>query len=137
MKTFTFRYDPKTSLSGMFDEFKKAVKHGASRPRSNELTASSVAALLTAMTAVRIELFYAIAKQKPESVYQLAKFLGRDPANVLREVKALEGMGLITLKTFKGEGREKLKPVANYDRVVFDFGQARSTGPIKTPKDAA
>ena len=44
----------------------------------------------------------------------------KDPGNVLKDVKALEGLGLIRLVPVKGE-RERLKPEALFDKIVFEF----------------
>ncbi|OFZ82882.1 MAG: hypothetical protein A2603_11825 [Bdellovibrionales bacterium RIFOXYD1_FULL_55_31] len=50
----------------------------------------------------------------------------RDHANVLRDVKVLERLGLIQLVTEKEGERERMRPVALYDRIIFDFGDAKS-----------
>jgi predicted transcriptional regulator len=78
------------------------------------------------MTESRLQVFYGIADQQPTSIYQLAQLLKRDQANVLRDVKTLEAMRLIRLESEKDGDRERLRPVANYDRIVFDFGAAAS-----------
>ena len=127
MKTFTFRFDPKASMDGMFDRFKEAAKSRKPQIRSDEMRSNSVAAMLSSMTAGRIELFYTIANSKPDSVYQVAQLLKRDAANVLRDVKILEGIGLVSLITEKDGGRERSRPVADYDRILFDFGAASKT----------
>jgi predicted transcriptional regulator len=80
------------------------------------------------MTAGRIQLFYAIANQKPDSMYQLAQLLGRDHPNVIRDVKVLEGVGLVKLVSEKDGERERSRPVALYDRLIFDFGKAGISG---------
>ncbi len=124
MKTFTFKYNPSASLEGMFDRFEKAIKTGEKHIKSDELTSDSIENIFAAMSKGKLELFYAIAQKKPESLYHLAQIVGRDPSNVFREVKSLEGLHLVKLEAISGEGREKLKPVALYDRIIFDFGAA-------------
>ena len=42
MKTFTFRYDPKASLDGMFDSFKEVVRTHKSQIHSDEMRSNSV-----------------------------------------------------------------------------------------------
>lgn len=135
MKTFTFRYDPKASMDDTFERMKKAAKTGTPDIHDDELTSNSFEALLSSMTAGRVELFYAVANHKPDSIYQLAQLLKRDQANVLRDVKTLEGMGLLKLVPEKDGERERLRPVANYDRILFDFGATAS--PKGKPSDVA
>ena len=67
-------------------------------------------------------------------MYQLAQMLKRDQANVLRDVKALEAMNLVKLIAEQDGDRERHRPVANYNRIVFDFGAAGVSG---KPKRAA
>lgn len=128
MKTFTFRYDPKATSDELFARLLKAAKTGVPNIRKNEISSNSIHALLTTMTEGRLQSFYAIAEYRPTSMYQLAQLLKRDQANVLRDVKALEAMKLIELVAERDGDRERLRPVANFDRIVFDFGAASASG---------
>lgn len=107
MKTFTFRY---------------VINPSSMPPEPGESHLNSIPNILSLMSAVRIQLFYAIGNHRPESMYHLAQLLKRDHSNVIRDVKALEGLGLIQLLAEKSGERERLRPVALYDRIVFDFG---------------
>jgi predicted transcriptional regulator len=66
-------------------------------------------------------------EKKPSSLTELAHLLKKDYANVWKDVQVLEGLGIIKLK--KGEQSKEIKPVALYDRIVFDLpvGKAIST----------
>ena len=130
MKTFTFRYDPNASVNSMFNDFEQAIKTKKKEIHSDEIISQSIEAILSSMTKTRLDLFYCIANEKPVSLYQLAQILNRDQANVLRDAKALEEIGVIELKNIQDGNREKLTPVALYDRIVFDFGEASKT--VKT-----
>ena len=59
----------------------------------------------------------AIKDAKPESIYQLAKLLGRVQANVHKDVQELAGLGIIELKKVRkiGQKRESLHPEYNWD----------------------
>jgi predicted transcriptional regulator len=140
MKTFTFRYQSKATPKDLFARLEKAAKTRIRDVEKDEASSNSIPAILSTMSAGRIQLFYTIADQKPESMYQLAQFLSRDPANVTRDVKVLEGLGLIELVIEKDGERERSRPVALYDRLIFDFGQARArTAPSRrgSPKKSA
>jgi predicted transcriptional regulator len=123
-QTFTFRYDPAATPQDLFARFERAMKTGKPDIRRHELSSNSISALLSLMTASRIHLFYAIANSRPESLYALAKGINRDQANVLKEAKLLEGIGLIKLVAEADGGRERLRPISRYYRIVFDFGMA-------------
>ncbi len=131
MKTFTFRYNPKSTPKNMFSRLEKAAKSHVADIEKDEALSNSINAMLSTMTAGRIQLFYAIADQKPESIYNLAQILERDHANVIRDVKILEGLGLVRLDAKKDGERERLRPVALYDRLIFDFGKASVIPPRK------
>ena len=97
-------------------------KTGVTDIHKDEISSNSIPAILSAMTEGRLQVFYGVADYQPASMYQLAQFLKRDSANVLRDVKTLEAMRLVKLVSEKDGDRERLRPVATYDRIVFDFG---------------
>lgn len=131
MKTFTFRYDPSATPNDLFARVARAAKTGVADIRKDVTSSNSIHAILSAMTEGRLQVFYAVADHRPTSMYQLAQVLKRDQANVLRDVKALEAMKLIKLMSEMDGDRERLRPVANYDRIVFDFGAAGMSGKRK------
>jgi len=67
--------------------------------------------------AERVRMIQIIRDQKPESIYQLAKLLGRALPNVHRDVHELAEYGIIELKKSrkKGQKRESLLPEYNWD----------------------
>lgn len=61
-----------------------------------------------------------IAKtKKPESIYHLAKLLGRDFKAVRHDVKILEKFGFIELVSSTKKGRERLQPIVDADQVII------------------
>lgn len=134
MKTFTFRYDPTATPTHLFADVARSAKSGATHARAirkDEMSSNSIHAILAVMTEGRLQVFYTIADHQPASLNQLAQILKRDQANVLRDVRTLEAMKLVTLLTEKDGERERLRPVVNYDRIVFDFGAARDASKRK------
>ncbi|MFA5857221.1 MAG: hypothetical protein WC867_07700 [Candidatus Pacearchaeota archaeon] len=60
-----------------------------------------------------------IAKTKqPESIYHLAKLLGRDFKAVRHDIKLLEEFGFIELISSHKNGRERLRPVVDADKLI-------------------
>jgi predicted transcriptional regulator len=58
-----------------------------------------------------------IREKRPDSIYHLAKLLGRTTANVQRDVRELADLGIIELKKAKkkGQKREVVTPEYNWD----------------------
>lgn len=120
-KVFTFRYDPhETNLS---KRMLRAAKNRTQDVHPDEIVCTNFKDLLEIASEARLKLLQTVIEDKPESLYALAQKLDKDQSYVLRESKVLEGLGLIELKRSSGdEGRQKLKPVALYDKVVIDCG---------------
>lgn len=118
MKTFTFRFAPDEPSVGT--RIKKALK-GERYVRPDELVSRNLAVLLQMATQTRLEIFYMIVKNKPHSIYELSEKLEKSQPYILKEVKILEGLGLITLKKELDGNRERLRPVALYSNIIFDF----------------
>lgn len=120
MKTFTFRFAPmRGSLS---KRLLQAAKSRKIEVRDNELLCSNYKDLLEVATESRLEILRVIAREKPTSLYELAKLLDKDQSYVLKEAKILAGMGIIQLKKEKSGSRERLRPVPLFDNVVIDCG---------------
>jgi len=80
---------------------------------------TSLAAVAKALSPARLELLGAILKQKPGSIYALAKFVERDFKNVYSDVKLLCEIGLVELKP-TGK-RDSAKPGAKYSGFEVDL----------------
>ena len=120
MKVFKFRYERSPRKSAL-EAMKWAIATGHADIRDDEMICDSMDAMLKLMSRSRFDVFAAIVEHKPSSLYELAKALEKDPGNVLRDAKALEALGLIRLVTLKDGDREKLRPQALYDKIVFEF----------------
>ncbi len=120
MKIFTFRYEKKPKKSALA-AMRNAVKTGKPDIQGDELVCDSMDAMLKIMSKARFEVFTAVVEGKPDSLYELAEILGKDHANVLRDVKSLESLGLIKLVSLKDGGRERFKPESLYDKIVTEF----------------
>jgi predicted transcriptional regulator len=69
------------------------------------------------ITGSRVELLSAIRHQKPKSIQELAKFVGRDFKNVYQDVKLLSEFGIIELKEMGP--RKSSTPVSLYSELVI------------------
>ena len=57
--------------------------------------------------------------KQPESLYKLAKLIGRDFKAVRHDVKILERYGFIELISSYKKGRERLRPIVDIDQLVI------------------
>ena len=119
MKTFTFRYSPNEPSIG--SRLKEAVQ-GKPYVRPDEMVSRSLKGLLTVASESKLEIFEAILREKPASVYELSEKVGKNQSYVLKEVRVLEGLGLIRLHRENVGGRERLRPEALYSKIIIDCG---------------
>ena len=71
-----------------------------------------------------ISVLMAILNSNPHSIYQLAKIVDRDLANIKKIVAFFEEIGAIHIKEEKVSGRTVKRPVVDYDRVEFNLSAA-------------
>lgn len=124
MRTFTFRFDPTATLKDAFDKMMSAATSSKPHIEKHQIRSASLKSLLAVATENRLRLFRLIHLHHPASVYDLAKLFERDLSYVSKEVRILEGLGLIKLESEFVQGRERKRPVALYDRIVVDFDLA-------------
>ena len=127
MKTFTFKYRP-DAVTDAFRRLKRAVKSRKPDLNPDVMFCDSYDAMTSLMTEARFDAIESIKEHNPDSMYQLAKILKRDQANVFRDVKALVEIGILELEAIKKDGRELQKPIFLYDRRVFEWQPAKASG---------
>jgi predicted transcriptional regulator len=120
MKAFKISIE-KIPLSSTIKALKRAIETGIPNIRRDELVCDSVETMLKIMSRSKFEAFAAIVEHKPNSVLELAKILGKDAGNVSRDVKSLKALRLIELIEEKDGERVRMKPVAKYQQIIFDF----------------
>ena len=78
---------------------------------------TSISDLNKILTPARLRLIRTIKKKNPRSISVLAKLLGRDRANVYRDLKYLEGLGLIFLEEHKME----TTPIFDFEKIHVEI----------------
>jgi len=140
---FIFRYDPTSSFEGMFEEFWKAVDGKVSKVEPNIVRSNSIEALTGNMTKNRLRMFKAIVEQQPANLSELASLLQKDYSMIRTDAKILEGMGLIELRGLSKKASnsngvdikyKEVKPIALYNRIVFDFPLIETTASVASKK---
>ncbi|MEK6872087.1 MAG: hypothetical protein AABX16_04250 [Nanoarchaeota archaeon] len=96
------------TFSGLFKKIKGTQSKNTEVSELRQLLSNEKARLLH------------ICKTKsPESIYMLAKLLGRDFKAVRHDIKFLEKYGFIELISSHKHGRERLKPVVDVDQLII------------------
>jgi len=108
------------SLKEFADTWKRLEK-GEKIRRHEALYFESIDALRSVLTDKRLAVLKAIKKHKPNSIYELAKILGRDLKNVNEDVKLLADLGLIKLEKAKSN-RKRTIPTVDYGKIVLEIG---------------
>jgi len=67
----------------------------------------------------KARMLHIIKSKEPESIYKLAKLLGRDFKAVRHDIRLLEKFGFIELISSHKHGRERIRPVLDADQVVI------------------
>jgi len=108
-------------LDSLKSHWKEALKGElTSIQKPGVLVFTSLAAAAKVLSPARLELLGAVIKQKPSSIYALAKLLDRDFKNVHSDVRILTEVGLLELSTPTGK-REAIIPRAKYTELEFDL----------------
>jgi len=110
-KTFIFKYEPTISLEKMGEDMLKAVRTSKPSVHLHQISFASIKDITEEFISPRPKLFACLVEKQPQSLYQLAKLLNRDYANVYKDVKSLVAMGVIKLEK---EG-ERIKPIPLYE----------------------
>lgn len=106
--------------SDFFKDIDKVLKSGKgmNKKAENTLTFDSVKTFNNIMTVNKIQILRAISQLRPESVYQLAITLGREPQHVLKDCRQLESYKFIKLEE-TNTGRNSIRPVLTFDYDVI------------------
>lgn len=87
-----------------------------SRFKGNK-SSSDISNLRQLLSDERARLIHVIKTKKPDSIYELAKILGRDFKAVRYDIRLLESFGLVELISTHKKGRELLTPVIDIDQL--------------------
>lgn len=68
------------------------------------------------LTNKRLQLIKAIKKYSPQSIYELARIVDRDPKSVNIDIRVLNKLGMIGLKR-TDKKRENIIPTVKYDEI--------------------
>lgn len=101
----------RSAFSALFHMFSKADLYG------------EVAEVRALLSNERARIIHTIKENHPESVYSLAKTLGRDFKSVRKDITLLQHFGIIRLirTVKKGQKRQSLKPILQLDTLQLNI----------------
>ena len=103
-----------------FRDVFKAVQAGRRVKQSDGVYFTSLEAARNLLTPGRLALLRAIRRERPGSIYQLAKLTGRDLKNVQQDLRLLETYGLVRVTRGRGVGRRTVKvPETLFDEITL------------------
>jgi|SRR3989338_1024084 len=100
--------------AGTFSSIFKMIK-GSTKTTKN----SDISNLRQLLSNEKSKLLHVCKTKKPQSIYELAKLLGRDFKAVRHDIKILEKFGFIELISSHKKGRERLRPVVDADKIII------------------
>jgi len=80
---------------------------------------SEISQIRNLLSNEKARLLHICKTKQPESIYGLAKLLGRDFKAVRQDIKILEQFGFIELVTSHKQGRERLRPIVDAEKVII------------------
>ena len=89
--------------------------------RDDSLVFESYEAFRKILTPERLRILQVIREKEPRSVYELAKVLGRDRRNVIKDLEILETLGLVEFSEEERGKRKSRRPVVPYDEIVVSI----------------
>ncbi len=102
-------------------EWKQAIRgEKKSLQQHNVVIFTNLESVAKVFSKSRIEILQTIVKEKPHSIYELAKILNRDFKNVHTDVRILNEIGLVELKENENN-RTGLTPIALFSGIELDW----------------
>ena len=119
MKTMTFKYRPNNRKKSLAD-MEKAI---AGKPQVFEDTIffESLDLVDSFINPMKAKIIRAIQKHSPQS---LAQILDKDQGYIQKEVKFLEGLGVLEIESVKDAGRTRSVPKVLYDKFIIDLNES-------------
>jgi predicted transcriptional regulator len=102
-------------------EVMEKIKKGEKVKPYRGVSFGSVESFREFFTPKRLQLLRIVKHVQPDSIYELAKLTKRDFKSVNTDIKILEKYGIIETKKIAANGRYKIKPIFEYDKVNVEI----------------
>jgi predicted transcriptional regulator len=103
-----------------FAETWKSLGTGKKVRKEEGIYFESIDDMRAVLTNNRLAILRAIRENKPKSVYELSKMLGRNLKNVNEDLKLLAEIGLVSLEATT-KGRKRISPHVDYAKITLEI----------------
>lgn len=100
----------------------EALARGDKVKKQRGLYFENLDAFRRILTEKRLELLHVVKRDKPDTIHELSRLLGRDVKNVSNDLKYLAELGLVSLdkNANTGEGR-RVTPRISYEKIRLEI----------------
>ncbi|RLI89129.1 MAG: ArsR family transcriptional regulator [Archaeoglobales archaeon] len=85
-----------------------------------KIVVESLDVLRKVLTPERLRILHTIKEKQPESIYELAKLLGRDRSSVVKDLEYLKLLGFVEFEEVRDK-RDKKRPIVAYDEIKISI----------------
>ena len=98
----------------------KRLEGGRKVKKEEAIYFDSIDTMRAVLTNNRLLVLRTIKERSPNSVYELAKILGRDLKNVNQDLKLLAEMGLVVLEK-REDDKKRVVPHVDYNKILLEI----------------
>jgi len=109
IRTITLKQDA-SGFSAFFSRFRGEKAHES----------SDVSLLRSLLSPEKARMLHILKTKQPNSIYELAKILGRDFKAVRADIRVLESFGMLEMIPIHKGKRQKLKPILVIDELKIN-----------------
>ncbi len=103
-----------------FAETWKKLEAGKKVKKEEGIYFDSIDTMRAVLTNNRLLILKTIRERHPQSVYELAKILGRDLKNINQDLKLLSEVGLVTLEKTEMD-KKRIIPHVDYGKILLEI----------------
>lgn len=102
-------------------DIQRGIRTGSFSKQDDIIYAESPEAARRLMATERLKMLSTIRKEKPGSLYALAKLMKKDIKTIATDAAILSDAGLMRLETYMEGGRKKVRPVTRVRKISMDM----------------
>ena len=104
-----------------FVEAAEALMRGESVRKQRGVYFENLDSFRKVLTEKRLTLLHAVKQEKPDTIHELARLLGRDVKNVSDDLKYLAELGLVSLDKGTGGSGRRVAPRVTYEKIRIEI----------------
>jgi len=109
------------SWDEVYKETVRDVKAGKVQKEKKIIYIDSLDDLRSLITSGRLKMLSAVRKEKPGSLYALAKLMKKDIKTIATDANMLSNAGLMRLEKYKVGKRKKVRPIVSAKKIDLEL----------------